>query len=101
MTNDRPKKFKGALVIGAILGGLLGGVVALLLTPYKGREARKKLKEKGKKFFDEAEIELKKINKEKVQPFLSDVEKKSKEYAKDIQKEIDVKIKEVKKKKKS
>lgn len=40
-------------LIGLVVGGLVGGTIALLLTPEPGEELRAQIRERGQSFFDE------------------------------------------------
>jgi len=52
-TND-----KGTFILGTLVGGIIGGVTALLLAPQSGEETQQILLEKRDEMLDEAEKRL-------------------------------------------
>ena len=46
------------IISGFVLGALVGGVSALLLAPYSGKRARKKIKSKTKKMVRDAKVSI-------------------------------------------
>lgn len=49
--NDRVSSF----LLGVMVGGVIGGVTALLLAPTSGKKLRRKISDKAEDFYDEAQ----------------------------------------------
>ena len=51
--NDKDRA--GAFLLGAFIGGLIGGATALLLAPTSGKKLRRKISDKAEDFYEEAQ----------------------------------------------
>lgn len=49
--NDRVSSF----LLGIMVGGVIGGVTALLLAPTSGKKLRRKISDKAEDFYDDAQ----------------------------------------------
>jgi gas vesicle protein len=62
-------------IAGIVVGAAIGAGVSMLLAPRSGKETREQLKEKGEELLKKSEESFKDIKKEKVDPFIKNVQK--------------------------
>lgn len=80
-------KEHSSFIGGAILGGLIGAAVGMLLAPASGKETREKIKSRSQELITEGE--------EKLEEVKSEVESKAGEVMEKVQDEVTGKAEEV------
>ena len=70
----------GAFLVGFIVGGLTGAVVALLFAPQSGEETRAVIREKSIELTDQAKVEAQKAR-QQAEVYAADAKVKVQEYS--------------------
>jgi gas vesicle protein len=81
-----------SFLLGALLGGIAGGIGALLLAPKSGQQLRKDICSTCKNLAEEAEDEIKewtKAGKQKAEHFADEAKEKFKDGKQAVKKELD------------
>jgi gas vesicle protein len=81
--NDRDRA--GAFLLGAFIGGLIGGATALLFAPTSGKKLRRKISDKAEDFYEDAQ-ESYETGKDKVEEMYRDGKKKVSNIVEDARK---------------
>lgn len=81
--NDKDRA--GAFLLGAFIGGLIGGATALLFAPTSGKKLRRKISDKAEDFYEDAQ-EYYETGKEKVEDLYQDGKKKVNDIVDDAKK---------------
>lgn len=74
MKNDDRDR-ASAFLLGAFIGGLIGGATALLFAPTTGKKLRRKISDKAEDFYEDAQ-EYYETGKDKVEDMYRDSKKK-------------------------
>lgn len=80
-SNDRISAF----LIGVMMGGIIGGVTALLMAPTSGKKLRKKITDKAEGFYEDAQ-EYYETGKDKAEGLYREGKKKVSDIVEDAKK---------------
>jgi len=81
--NDKEKA--SAFLLGAFIGGLIGGATALLFAPTSGKKLRRKISDKAEDFYEDAQ-EYYETGKDKIEVMYRDGRKRVSDVVEDAKK---------------
>jgi gas vesicle protein len=82
---ENDKSRAGAFLLGAFIGGIIGGATALLFAPSSGKRLRRKISDKAEDFYEDAQ-EYYETGKEKAEEIYRDGKKKVNDIVDDAKK---------------